>query len=187
MNGSWTRCSFPSPTKKGRTRPPPAADGRRAAPPAEASRCRAGLHIERDRGEQAHLSRNGRGHRAWDHRGRQAAAGSSRGRGPLRRDSVDAGAGGRRRPIGKTVMCELHRRIVARSQPAVAGVYSPHARRIAGSAVVFPNPMKAPSLMELLGRNLETAPPTPEAAARPTTSSPPSILSAMVTGEPRGY
>src|SRR5271165_4573758 len=41
-------------------------------------------------------------------------------------------AGGRE-PIGEAVVCELHRRIVARSQPSIAGVYSPHARRIAGS------------------------------------------------------
>ena len=67
-------------------------------------------------------------------------------------------------PIGETVVCELHRRIVARSQPAIAGVYSPHARRIAGSGVVFPNPVKVPSLMEAFGRSLEAAPATPEAA-----------------------
>jgi Fic family protein len=69
-------------------------------------------------------------------------------------------------PIGETVVCELHRRIVARSQPAIAGVYSPHARRIAGSGVVFPNPMKVPSLMESFGKSLESAPPSPEAAVK---------------------
>ncbi len=73
---------------------------------------------------------------------------------------------GRAEPIGETVVCELHRRIVARSQPAIAGVYSPHARRIAGSAVVFPNPMKVPTLMEAFGRSLEAAPHTPEAAVK---------------------
>ena len=67
-------------------------------------------------------------------------------------------------PIGEAVVCELHRRIVARSQPSIAGMYSPHARRIAGSAVVFPNPMKVPSLMEAFGRRLEAAEATPEAA-----------------------
>jgi Fic family protein len=67
-------------------------------------------------------------------------------------------------PIGERVVCELHRRIVARSQPSIAGIYSPHARRIAGSAIVFPNPMKAPSLMEAFGRRLEVVEATPDAA-----------------------
>ncbi len=43
---------------------------------------------------------------------------------------------------------ELHRRIVARSQPDIAGVYSRLPRRIAGSPVVFPNPAKILDLME---------------------------------------
>jgi len=51
-------------------------------------------------------------------------------------------------PIGESAVCELHRRIVARSQPAMAGVYSQLPRRIAGSPVVFPNPAKIPQLME---------------------------------------
>jgi hypothetical protein len=34
----------------------------------------------------------------------------------------------------------LYWRIVARSQPAIAGIYSQLSRRIAGSPVVFPNP-----------------------------------------------
>jgi Fic family protein len=34
--------------------------------------------------------------------------------------------------IGEDIVCELHRRIVARSQPAIAGIYSPHPRRAAG-------------------------------------------------------
>jgi Fic family protein len=67
-------------------------------------------------------------------------------------------------PIGEATVCELHRRIVARSQPEIGGVYSAHARRIAGSAVVFPNPLKIPELMAALGREFEQAPPTPEAA-----------------------
>ena len=53
--------------------------------------------------------------------------------------------------IGETTVRELHRRIVARSQPEIAGIYSPHPRRIAGSAVVFPNPMKIPQLMQEFG------------------------------------
>jgi Fic family protein len=67
-------------------------------------------------------------------------------------------------PIGENVVRELHRRIVARSEPDIGGIYSPHRRRIAGSRVVFPNPIKLPELMETFGRSLEQAPPTPEAA-----------------------
>lgn len=54
-------------------------------------------------------------------------------------------------PIDEAVVCELHRRIVARSQPAIAGLYSALPRRIGGSPVVFPNPAKTPSLMETFG------------------------------------
>ena len=67
-------------------------------------------------------------------------------------------------PVTENTVCELHRRIVARSEPEIAGVYSPHRRRIAGSPVVFPNPLKIPELMEALGRDLKSAPATPEAA-----------------------
>jgi Fic family protein len=67
-------------------------------------------------------------------------------------------------PVGENVVRELHRRIVARSEPEIAGVYSPHRRRIAGSPVIFPNPLKIPDLMGAFGRQLEQAPATPEAA-----------------------
>jgi Fic family protein len=67
-------------------------------------------------------------------------------------------------PLGENTVCELHRRIVARSQPAVAGVYSPHPRRIAGSPVIFPNPLRIPQLMEEFGAWLSSAPSTPEGA-----------------------
>ncbi len=67
-------------------------------------------------------------------------------------------------PLGEKEICELHRRIVARSQPGIAGVYSPHRRRVAGSAVVFPNPAKTPALMETLGTWLKAAAATPAAA-----------------------
>jgi Fic family protein len=67
-------------------------------------------------------------------------------------------------PIGEAIIQELHRRIVARSEPGIAGLYSPHRRRIAGSAVVFPNPLKIPSLMQDLGGWLEQAPATPDTA-----------------------
>jgi Fic family protein len=67
-------------------------------------------------------------------------------------------------PLGENTVCELHRRIVARSQPAIAGIYSPHPRRIAGSPVIFPNPLKIPQLMEEFGAWLASAPATPEGA-----------------------
>ncbi len=67
-------------------------------------------------------------------------------------------------PLDDAVICELHRRIVVRSQPAIAGVYSPHARRIAGSPVIFPNPLKIPQLMEELGAWIKAAPSTADAA-----------------------
>ena len=54
-------------------------------------------------------------------------------------------------PIGEETVRDLHRRIVARSEPDIAGRYSPYPRRIAGSAVVFPNPLKLPELMAEFG------------------------------------
>lgn len=54
-------------------------------------------------------------------------------------------------PLSEGVVCELHRRIVARSKPEIAGIYSPHPRRIAGSSVIFPNPAKLPNLMADFG------------------------------------
>lgn len=54
--------------------------------------------------------------------------------------------------LSEGVVCELHRRIVARSKPEIAGIYSPHPRRIAGSSVIFPNPVKLPNLMADFGR-----------------------------------
>src|SRR5215470_16972024 len=38
---------------------------------------------------------------------------------------------GQTAPIGEGVVCELHRRIVLRSQPQIAGIYSRHPRRVA--------------------------------------------------------
>ena len=64
-------------------------------------------------------------------------------------------------PIGESTVCELHRRIVARSQPAIAGIYSQLPRRIAGSPAVFPNPAKISQLMEAFGAWLKAAPPDP--------------------------
>ena len=67
-------------------------------------------------------------------------------------------------PLGEDTIVELHHRIVARSQPEGAGIYSRLPRRIAGSAVVFPNPAKIPALMEALGRWLGEAGDTPSIA-----------------------
>ena len=64
----------------------------------------------------------------------------------------------RTEPIGEGTVSELH---VARSQPAIAGIYSRLRRRIAGSPVVFPNPAKIPALMEEFGAWLNAAPPDP--------------------------
>jgi Fic family protein len=68
------------------------------------------------------------------------------------------------KPIGEDVVCELHRRIVARSQPGLAGVYSRLPRRIAGSPVVFPNPAKIPELMQEFAAWLKSAPAVPATA-----------------------
>ena len=57
-------------------------------------------------------------------------------------------------PIDEAVVVELHRRIVARSQPGIGGVYSVHPRRVAGSNAIFPNAMKIPALMRALGVDL---------------------------------
>lgn len=57
-------------------------------------------------------------------------------------------------PLDENVITELHRRIVARSRPEIAGFYSQYARRVVGSPMVFPNPMKVPALMEKLGDDL---------------------------------
>jgi Fic family protein len=57
-------------------------------------------------------------------------------------------------PLDENVITEMHRRIVARSRPEIAGVYSQYARRVVGSPMVFPNPMKIPALMEKLGKDL---------------------------------
>jgi Fic family protein len=67
-------------------------------------------------------------------------------------------------PVSENVVCELHRRIVARSQPGVAGAYSRLPRRIAGSAAVFPNPAKIPALMQAFAACLQSAPSGPATA-----------------------
>jgi Fic family protein len=67
-------------------------------------------------------------------------------------------------PVGEAAVCELHRRIVLRSQPEIAGIYTSLPRRIAGSPVVFPNPAKIPQLMGELDTWLKAAPSDPPAA-----------------------
>lgn len=69
-----------------------------------------------------------------------------------------------RAEIGESVVCELHRRIVLRSNPDIAGVYSRHPRRVAGSAAIFPAPAKIPDLMAQFGRWLAAQPASLEAA-----------------------
>jgi Fic family protein len=57
-------------------------------------------------------------------------------------------------PPDEATVCELNRRIVLRSRPDIAGVYSNLPRRIAGSPVIFPNPAKIPDLMQAFGAAL---------------------------------
>jgi Fic family protein len=64
-------------------------------------------------------------------------------------------------PIEETTVRELHRRIVARSQLEIGGIYSTLPRRIAGSPVIFPNPAKIPELMKDFGEWLGKAEPVP--------------------------
>lgn len=54
-------------------------------------------------------------------------------------------------PIDEAVVRELHRRIVARSQPEIGGTYSTLPRRIAGSPAIFPNAAKIPRMMKDFG------------------------------------
>ncbi len=60
-------------------------------------------------------------------------------------------------PIIENTVCELHRRLVSRSQPEIGGVYSALPRRIAGSPVVFPNAVKIPELMRAYGEWISQA------------------------------
>jgi len=65
--------------------------------------------------------------------------------------------------LDEATVRELHRRIVARSQPGIAGIYSSLPRRIAGSPVVFPNPAKIAELMNSFGEQLTALEPNPAA------------------------
>ena len=64
-------------------------------------------------------------------------------------------------PVDETTVRELHRRIVARSQPEIAGIYGTLPRRIAGSPVILPNAAKIPQLMKDYGEWLVKAEPLP--------------------------
>lgn len=66
--------------------------------------------------------------------------------------------------MSEMLVRELHRRIVIGSQPAIAGIYSTHRRRVAGSAAIFPNPLKVPELMERFGHRLSVIENIPNAA-----------------------
>jgi len=70
----------------------------------------------------------------------------------------------RNMPLSETIIRELQKRIVARSQPEIAGLYSRNPRRIAGSSVIFPNPIKIPDLMQDFGVWLSQASVIPAAA-----------------------
>lgn len=63
----------------------------------------------------------------------------------------------KRTPVEETTVRGMHRRIVARSQPEIGGIYSTLPRRIAGSPVVFPNAAKIPGLMKEYGEWLAQA------------------------------
>lgn len=65
--------------------------------------------------------------------------------------------------IDETTVRELHRRIVARSQPEIGGIYSTLPRRIAGSPAVFPNAAKISRLMKDYGEWLGNVEPVPAA------------------------
>jgi Fic family protein len=67
-------------------------------------------------------------------------------------------------PVDESIVRELHRRIVFRSQPEIGGIYSTLPRRIAGSPVIFPNPVKIPQLMEAYGEWVGKAQPVPAAS-----------------------
>jgi Fic family protein len=66
--------------------------------------------------------------------------------------------------VDEATVRELHRRIVARSQPEIGGIYSTLPRRIAGSPVIFPNPAKIPQLMKEYGEWLGKAGSAPAAS-----------------------
>lgn len=67
-------------------------------------------------------------------------------------------------PLDDETVRDLHRLVLRRSNPAEAGRYSQFQRRIAGSGVVLPAPVKLPRLMADFGTWLAGQPATPPAA-----------------------
>lgn len=63
--------------------------------------------------------------------------------------------------INESIVRDLHRGLVLRSQPIIGGNYSTLPRRIAGSPVIFPNAAKIPQLMQDFGQWLEATAPSP--------------------------
>ncbi len=88
-------------------------------------------------------------------------------------------------PIDEGLVMEIHRRIVARSVSEIAGSYSTHPRRIAGSRAIL-NPTKIPALMAALGAWLGTANAIRARRSTRITVLPPSIRSPTATAGPRG-
>jgi Fic family protein len=66
--------------------------------------------------------------------------------------------------VDENTVREMHRRIVFRSQPEIGGIYSTLPRRVAGSPVIFPNPVKIPRLMKEYGEGLGQAEAGPAAS-----------------------
>jgi Fic family protein len=67
-------------------------------------------------------------------------------------------------PIREVDVRQIHRLVLARSQPEEAGRYARHQRQIAGSTARLPSPAEIPPLMGDFGRWLARADPTPESA-----------------------
>ena len=71
---------------------------------------------------------------------------------------------GQDRPFTEADIRDVHRLVVGSTLKAEAGMYSQYRRRIAGSMVVFPNPVKIPALMEEFGTWLSANEPSAETA-----------------------
>lgn len=67
-------------------------------------------------------------------------------------------------PVREGDIREIHRLVLARSDPAEAGSYSRHQRAILGSTVRLPSPAELPALMGDLASWLRHAAPSPEVA-----------------------
>lgn len=67
-------------------------------------------------------------------------------------------------PIREVDIRDIHRLVLARSEPAEAGRYSTVERRVLGSEVRFPKPAEIPALMGDLGRWLAASEPGPDTA-----------------------